>query len=231
LSNRFKRWLLDIYQIESNIVIAFASSFCRVKVSSSFIEKITKITEYIYNIPYESLIGIVNPNNDQMINIALFSNRQDLTSISYYGRLFILNNEVNINIIEPNSILNVYIVQYILEVSEINPILLSHVYRNIGYQLNIFLTPIKHNINCVLDISKDEKYLSTRNECCICLEEKENKNFVEYISCKHSFCNDCVEHIFKKENQEPTCSLCRAKVTSILVTNFECQNKLSNYIV
>jgi hypothetical protein len=65
----------------------------------------------------------------------------------------------------------------------------------------------------LLDENKSEEIC----DCAICYEEElQVKNFVT-LNCQHKFCKDCLKNSFKNVQRVPTCALCRAEITNILV--------------
>jgi hypothetical protein len=65
----------------------------------------------------------------------------------------------------------------------------------------------------------DENKLEELCDCAICYEEKlQIKNFVT-LNCQHKFCKDCLKNSFKSAQRVPTCALCRAEITNIIVHN------------
>ena len=67
----------------------------------------------------------------------------------------------------------------------------------------------------LLDENKTEEIC----DCAICYEEElQMKNFVT-LNCQHKFCKDCLKNSFKSVQRVPTCALCRAEITNIIVHN------------
>lgn len=54
-------------------------------------------------------------------------------------------------------------------------------------------------------------------DCAICYEEElQLKNFVT-LNCEHKFCKDCFKQSLRSVQSVPTCALCRAEITTIIV--------------
>ena len=67
----------------------------------------------------------------------------------------------------------------------------------------------------LLDENKSEEIC----DCAICYEENlQVKNFVT-LNCQHKFCKDCLKICLKNVQRVPTCALCRAEITKIIVHN------------
>lgn len=68
-------------------------------------------------------------------------------------------------------------------------------------------------------------------ECPICYE---NKEMIENVSldCNHSFCKECMLHIFKmhKTNQELSCALCRHEIKMFKVFDDNVMQQLRKYL-
>ena len=65
----------------------------------------------------------------------------------------------------------------------------------------------------LLDENKSEEIC----DCAICYEEElQVKNFVT-LNCQHKFCKDCLKNCLKSLQRVPTCALCRAEITNIIV--------------
>jgi len=68
-------------------------------------------------------------------------------------------------------------------------------------------------------------------ECPICYESKE---MIENVSldCNHSFCKECMLHIFKmhKTNQELSCALCRHEIKMLKVFDDNAMQELRKYL-
>jgi hypothetical protein len=65
----------------------------------------------------------------------------------------------------------------------------------------------------------DETQSEELCDCAICYEEElQMKNFVT-LNCQHKFCKDCLKNSLKSVQQVPTCALCRAEITKIIVHN------------
>ena len=67
------------------------------------------------------------------------------------------------------------------------------------------------NLNDIENLSES---LSIENECCICLE---NKDQLIKTNCDHFFCEKCILEWFGKGNN--TCPLCRKEINFFLDEN------------
>jgi len=89
----FKTWLCCMWSDNSQLVVSFASRYCKIPLYRNFIDRIDMITTQVYRISSETLREIVNPNNDRLINLAL-SNRPHLVGMNFDDRITYLNELV-----------------------------------------------------------------------------------------------------------------------------------------
>jgi hypothetical protein len=78
----------------------------------------------------------------------------------------------------------------------------------------------------VLDENKSEEIC----DCAICYEENLLvKKFVT-LNCQHKFCKDCLKNSLKSVQQVPTCALCRAEITTMLVYDESIKDEFNELI-
>ena len=65
----------------------------------------------------------------------------------------------------------------------------------------------------------DENKLEETCECAICYEEELLVKTFVTLNCQHKFCKDCLKNSLKSVQSIPTCALCRAEITNIIVHN------------
>jgi len=65
-------------------------------------------------------------------------------------------------------------------------------------------------------IEKNRRRPTKLAECPICLESIAHMEMA-LTSCKHQFCNTCINKLAKANQRVCTCPLCRANITSIRV--------------
>jgi hypothetical protein len=83
------------------------------------------------------------------------------------------------------------------------------------------------SIDCYVDTTKIENDKEIKepvlNECVICYETKEIKNFVT-VNCGHNFCVCCIKRTIN-HSEELKCALCRTKIVSLQFRDKEiCEN-------
>lgn len=85
--------------------------------------------------------------------------------------------------------------------------------------------PIKHNILLTMSVEDSDNLY---RECCICLDEKHENDFI-FCNCRHSFCGNCVKTMVIPTNKIK-CPLCREEIITLDVKNVENYNLLSELI-
>lgn len=90
---KFMEWILRYCVNDPQLVLVFASRFCRVPSHVDFIERSRKISKYVYDHTQYEARQIVNPRNNQIINLSL-SNIQVLNGMLYDDRLEYVNRIV-----------------------------------------------------------------------------------------------------------------------------------------
>ena len=74
--------------------------------------------------------------------------------------------------------------------------------------------------NAIIFIHQPVKFVEDTYECCICMENRENKDICA-LNCNHTCCATCVNSLLKGPRTF-CCPFCRGTVTSIM----SCSSKL-----
>jgi len=90
---KFMEWILCASVNVPQLVLVFASRFCRVPSHIDFIHRSTLIRRYIYDYAKHEILEIINPANNIIINLAL-TNCQVLRGMIFDERVDYLNRIV-----------------------------------------------------------------------------------------------------------------------------------------
>lgn len=89
----------------------------------------------------------------------------------------------------------------------------------------------EQKLNISIQIEENKKIeIEEICECAICYEENLlDKNCVK-LNCQHNFCKDCLQTYLRTaitNEQKPTCALCRAEITTIVVYDEKIQDEFN----
>ena len=188
---KFMEWILGLSLTNPQIVLVFASRFCRVPSHIDFIQRCIKIADYVYAYSVEESKQITNPTNNGIVNLAL-TNREVLVGMAFNQRVDYLNR----------------VVLY-LEASRRNQ-------NNLATKFKI-LTTLKEPKEKQQEEQEQEQEDQEHVECCICYESKSKEQYVD-LNCGHQFCGECFITTLKTTSHpEAKCSLCRESVKSVVI--------------
>lgn len=198
---RFKEWLFGIIGEDPQLVLVFASRFCRIPAHIDFIDRAEGITRYVYYCEPDNASRIANPGGDNLINLALTNVRV------FNGMLFDER------------------IEYINRVTTyLNAV------QNTPQKYNIHVTVSSRYSSHQQENPEKEEQEQEKMECSICYEEK-SLNICMDLNCRHKFCGDCVISTLKTTKQIiPSCSLCREPVKHITLYDADMFNKINPYI-
>jgi hypothetical protein len=122
-------------------------------------------------------------------------------------------DEEIIPVMQEDVMLTVRILQFLRYYSTINPEELNQ----------------KFTITGTVEVLDEDK-LEETCECAICYEEQlPVKTFVT-LNCQHKFCKDCLKNSLKSVQQVPTCALCRAEITTMVVYDESIKDEFNELI-
>ena len=84
--DKFKDWLIKKRFEQPRTLISFASRFCKVPKRINFPDRIEQIANYVYNYPLDRTRQIVNPGNDEIINV-IITDRPFLAGLDFNERI------------------------------------------------------------------------------------------------------------------------------------------------
>lgn len=90
---KFMEWVLGLSLTNPQLVLVFASRFCRVPSHIDFIQRCIKIADYVYTYTVEESKQIMNPTNNGIVNLAV-TNREVLVGMLFDQRVDYLNHVV-----------------------------------------------------------------------------------------------------------------------------------------
>jgi hypothetical protein len=122
-------------------------------------------------------------------------------------------------IIQDDNLLTLRILQFLRYYTRIN---------------NESLNDSEQKLDITVQIEENDKMEIDKNcDCAICYEDNlSEKNFVK-LNCQHNFCKDCLQTCLKNvyiNQQIPSCALCRAEITTIVVHDEKIQDEFNEII-
>ena len=90
----------------------------------------------------------------------------------------------------------------------------------------------ENRTNVLDDIRMHPKQIYLQdNECAICYEDDIPKKHSVTLNCQHKFCKDCFKGCLKSTTKVlPSCALCRADISSIIVHDDSVKSEFNNYL-
>jgi hypothetical protein len=85
--------------------------------------------------------------------------------------------------------------------------------------------------NIATKIIENSNYCEKQNECFICYEKKNLKNFIK-LNCSHEYCKDCIKNQIKHTKTENVhCALCRSVVDNIEIRDILILEEINECII
>jgi hypothetical protein len=193
----FRYWLSEEYMRNRNLIKAYAkkrtSGFTQL---TNMFSIVNSIIGYIYMDQ-----NFLRPRNLVERNIRYMNNNNTINNLIDFSGIGITSITHS-----GNDVINISAAFNIPEDVYVNIDLNQEQY---DYKLEILLEPLKQ-------LEKEE-------ECSICYEKQEKKQFVK-LECLHEFCDGCLLKIVK--TQTPlSCALCRKKTNQLICYAEEVKNK------